>query len=232
LSIYFQKHQIVAPGELLAEGNFDAGEGAFKENNKIYAAVVGLAQSRGRKIYVVPLQGSYFPKPGDLVIGKIIDYSPAEYFTVDINSAYSGILYAEEGGRRSRSLAKILSIGDIIACKIVSFDRTHDPILTIHGEGLGKLKGGRIIEISPMKIPRVIGRKGSMIKMIKEETNSKIKVGQNGRIWFLAPPKYENLLVRIIKKIERESHTSGLTDRIKEIIKAEKEEKQSEHGEN
>ncbi|MEM2907496.1 MAG: KH domain-containing protein, partial [Candidatus Odinarchaeota archaeon] len=93
-------------------------------------------------------------------------------------------------------------------------------------EGLGKLAGGRIIKIHPTRIPRVIGKKGSMIKLLKDEITDKIKIGQNGIIWFSTESDIvEDILLTVLKKIEREAHTSGLTDRVKELIKKLKEEK-------
>jgi len=81
------------------------------------------------------------------------------------------------------------------------------------------LKGGRIIEITSSKVPRVIGKQGSMITLIKEKTECKIIVGQNGRVWISGPtPEKEILAVDVINKIEHEAHLDGLTDRIKEYL--------------
>ncbi len=48
---------------------------------------------------------------------------------------------------------------------------------------------GSVIDISHVKIPRVIGRNGSMISMLKKELNVSIFVGQNGRIWLKGDDK-------------------------------------------
>ena len=78
------------------------------------------------------------------------------------------------------------------------------------------------MEIIPSRVPRVIGRRGSMINMVKEETKCQITVGLNGRIWIIGPtPAHEEVAVLAIKKIERETHTSGLTDRVKMFIREE-----------
>ena len=42
LPIFFEKREIVVPGDLLAEGDYIAGENTFKEGNRIYASRVGL----------------------------------------------------------------------------------------------------------------------------------------------------------------------------------------------
>ena len=58
-----------------------------------------------------------------------------------------------------------------------------------------------------------------MITMIKDATDCKIIVGQNGRIWIHGvDPDKEIVATAAIMKIEHESHTEGLTDRIKEFL--------------
>jgi exosome complex RNA-binding protein Rrp4 len=56
LSVNFEKHQIVVPGELLAVGRkFGIATGTFREGEKIVASIVGLAELNGDLIQVVPL---------------------------------------------------------------------------------------------------------------------------------------------------------------------------------
>ena len=90
--------------------------------------------------------------------------------------------------------------------------------VTMKGPGLRKLKGGRIIDVSTHKVPRIIGKQGSMVVMIKDATKCNIVVGQNGWIWIDGEPTNELLAIQTIRKIEKESHLSGLTDRIKEFL--------------
>ncbi|WEU39741.1 MAG: exosome complex RNA-binding protein Rrp4 [Candidatus Odinarchaeum yellowstonii] len=228
MPVNFENNQIVSPGELLAEGDYLSGEGSFKEGGKVYSSILGLAVLKGKLVSVIPLQGPYHPKVGDIVIGKVLNSSPAG-MRIDINSFYSAAIFpssANETGRRGREKFTQFDVGENIIAKIISFDRTHDPILTVDEEGLGKLVGGRIVKIHPTRVPRVIGKKGSMIKLLKEELTDKIKIGQNGIIWFSTNNDLiEDILVTVLKKIEREAHTSGLTDRVKETIKKLKEEK-------
>jgi exosome complex component RRP4 len=59
--------------------------------------------------------------------------------------------------------------------------------------------------------------------MLKQETGCQITVGQNGVILVSGKsPEDEQLAVMAIRKIGEEAHTSGLTDRITEMIKNEK----------
>jgi exosome complex component RRP4 len=54
--------------------------------------------------------------------------------------------------------------------------------------------------------------------MIKQATNCQIIVGQNGLIWVQGNPKEEALAIQTIKKIEKEAHTPGLTEKIKAFL--------------
>jgi len=116
-------------------------------------------------------------------------------------------------------LSEILEVGDMVLAQVLAFDRTRDPLLTIKGPGLGKISNGRVVQIAAAKIPRLIGRKGSMISMLKRETGCQITVGQNGiaLVWGKSP-EAEELAVEAIYMVEREAHTRGLTDRIREMI--------------
>jgi exosome complex component RRP4 len=92
-------------------------------------------------------------------------------------------------------------------------------LLTTKGRGLGKVTSGRVARITPAKIPRIIGKKGSMITMLKKETGTDIIPGQNGVILATGRnPDQERIAVEALYMIEREAHTRGLTDRVKAMI--------------
>jgi len=230
---FFERFQIVIPGSLLGKGRFKTGDGCYRENDAFYASVVGLADFREGFIMVVPLEGTYIPKEEDIVIGTVMDTRITSW-RVDIRAPYDAILTASNFLEKPFSpvyddVRDILNVGDVIVSKILSFDRTRDPILIAKGQGLGRLQSGRIIEILPTKVPRVIGKRGSMINLLKRETGCRIVVGQNGRIWISGRSfEDEYLVVQALKKIEREAHTSGLTDRVKDLIRNEKEKKRKE----
>jgi exosome complex component RRP4 len=70
-----------------------------------------------------------------------------------------------------------------------------------------------------------------MITVIKKETGCQVLVGQNGSIVVSGKtPKDERLAIMAIRKIEQEAHTSGLTDRVAEMIRKEKSEKKEVSG--
>jgi len=227
LPTFYERKQIVTPGDLLAENDYVAGDNTYKENGKIYATRVGLVDYENRRVSVVALKAFYVPFIGDLVIGKVTEVSLGVWL-VDIGAPYPGVLRASDALNRPfrpqrDELSSIFDVGDLVIAKIVAYDRTRDPLLTVSDVGLGKIKRGQIVEITPTKIPRVIGRQGSMITMLKQETGCQITVGQNGVILVSGKsPEDEQLAVMALRKIDEESHTSGLTDRVTEMIRNEK----------
>ena len=57
-----------------------------------------------------------------------------------------------------------------------------------------------------------------MLATLKKYTNCWIFVGQNGRIWIKGEDEKVNLLIKAIRKIEKEAHTFGLTQRIIKML--------------
>jgi exosome complex component RRP4 len=227
MPVFYEKKQLVAPGDLLAEGDYVPGDSTYKENGKIYACRIGLVDYDGRRVHVVALKAFYIPVPGDTVIGKVVETTPGGW-VLDIKAPHLARLRASDVVERSfkpetTDLPSIFDVGDLIIAKVVEYDRTRDPLLTVREPGLGKIMRGQLVEVTPTKIPRVIGRQGSMVSMIKRETGCQLTIGQNGLILINGrSPKDERLAFMALRKIEAESHTSGLTDRVTEMIKKER----------
>ena len=85
----------------------------------------------------------------------------------------------------------------------------------LKGKGLGKLEGGFIFRIIPSRVPRVIGREGSMVNLIKEKTGCNITVGQNGWIWIKGPNTDSEIKARrAIEIISEKVYMGGLTEKM------------------
>jgi exosome complex component RRP4 len=211
--------EIVVPGDLLDTTGMEAGPGTFEERGKVFAAQLGIKNVRQRMVSVVPLAGQYIPTRGDLVIGKIMDISASSWL-VDINSPYPSPLHVNEVPWRVEfgETRKFMTVGDVVLLKIVGVDEVMRVQVSMNDHGLRKLTGGMVLEVSPMKVPRVIGKNGSMIQMLKNSTGCRIYVGQNGRIWI--DGELDNIIraVRAITLIEDQAHNLGLTEKVKKLL--------------
>ncbi len=220
--ILLKDKEIAVPGEVLAKGmDYIPAGGTFRENEDIIANQLGMVSINGRLVKLVPLTGIYVPKANDIVIGKVVDVTFSSWL-LDINSpnlAMLSIRDATEYIERNADLTQYYDYGDIVAAKVTKVTRNKAIDLSTKGPGLRKLNEGQIVEVTPSKVPRIIGKQASMITMIKDATDCKIIVGQNGRIWIHGvDPDKEIVATAAIMKIEHESHTEGLTDRIKEFL--------------
>lgn len=220
--IKVKQKDIVVPGDILVEGmDYVPGQGTYRLNDKIYASLLGLVDINKNVIKMIPLSGRYEPKRDDIIIGKVIDIAMSGW-RIDTNSAYSAMLPMKDATsayiRKGDDLTKYFDIGEYVVARITNVTSQKLIDLTMKGPGLKKLKSGIIIEINPHKIPRVIGKQGSMVSMIKQHTNCQIIVGQNGLIWISGKPEDEILTAKIIKFIEQESHISGLTEKVKSML--------------
>jgi len=213
---------IVIPGEELAEGmGYLPGNKTYRDGDKVIASCIGLVNVEGRAVKLIPLSGRYNPKRGDTIIVNVIDIT-LNGWILETNSAYSAMLNLKDASSeyiaRGANLTRYFDIGDYLVCKITNVTSQRLVDVTTKGPGLRKLKGGRIMWVNTNKVPRIIGREGSMVSMIKNQTGCRIIVGQNGIIWIDGTPEQEIVAVETIKKIEKESHLAGLTDRIKGFL--------------
>jgi exosome complex component RRP4 len=216
--IFVEDKEIVIPGDILADEEYHSGRGTFKENDKVCSSLVGLVAIRDKKISVIPLQSKYIPKRGDVVIGEVTDIR-FSMWNLDINSPYSGFLPASDVfGKEKRELNRTFDVGDVLFLRVVDVDEVKKVKLGLKGRGLGKFRGGILINITPTKVPRLIGKKGSMINMIKDETRCEVIVGQNGVVWVKGEPSMERVAEKVINMIEDQAHTSGLTDRVRDML--------------
>jgi exosome complex component RRP4 len=221
-----QEKEIVVPGEPLSLGMESfPGSGTYRDGNHIVAGRLGMVQLEGRTIKLIPLSGRYIPKKYDVIICKVFDVNMSGW-RLETNSPYQAMLPMKEASsqfiERGADLTQFFDIGDHIVCKIINVTSQKLVDVSMKGPGLRKLKGGRIFEVAPNKVPRIIGKQGSMVSMIKEASGCQISVGQNGLIYVEGSPESELLAIRAIKKIEEESHKSGLTERIKAFLEEQK----------
>ncbi|MBI3587903.1 hypothetical protein HY995_04155 [Candidatus Micrarchaeota archaeon] len=194
--------RIVLPGEMVADRPTDM-EGCFVAAGRTYVGVISLL----REGKVIPLKGHYLPTPGDYVVGIVTEERFSGY-NIDLHSAY-------EGTFSTRDVREEFKVGEVISAKILDVNEVNEATL---GEPR-KFSGGQLLEVDFVKVPRIIGRGGSMLEMIRSYTGTDLFIGKNGRIYMRGGNTA--LATLAILKIDREAHVQGLTDRLKEFLEVE-----------
>ncbi len=214
--------QIVIPGEVVGGPGLKPGPGTFKSGDQVLAAQLGVRSEKDGRVTIIPLNGRYLPQRGDAVVGEVIDMGPSHWL-VDINAPYPAPLHATESPWRVEfgDTARYMKVGDAILAFVLSVDEIKRIQLTMQDRDARKLNGGMLVEISPTKVPRVIGKQGSMISMVKDLTQTRIYVGQNGRIWIDGPEDGAATAVLAIRFIEERAQAFGLTEAVRDLLERE-----------
>ncbi len=176
---------LVVPGEDLGDSDgMEAGHGVLPISGRLRAVKQGRVRNQGSTISVEPVHTRYIPRPSDLVIGYIEGCTNNIWF-VELGAPFNAILpmslgpgKVEFGGTRS-----IMDIGDAILCRVQEVEETHSSVVTMKGMGLRKIRSGVVEEIDPHLLGRLIGKGGESLRRLKEETECRIVVADNGRMW-------------------------------------------------
>jgi exosome complex component RRP4 len=215
-----EKREIVIPGEVLGDAKEKkASYGTFIEDGKIISKFLGIQKDSDGYLSVVPLSGVYLPRRQDKIIGFITGVEKSGW-TVDINAPWLAFLPLSEAvdefiDFKKTDISRFYDVNDVIYAQISDIKRG-DVALSMRTPIARKLKGGVIIKITPSKVPRLIGKEGSMINSIKEKTGTIIRVGQNGIVWISG--EKTDKAIKAIKLIEEKSHIIGLTDEITKLL--------------
>jgi exosome complex component RRP4 len=207
--------KIVIPGEVIESGDFLPGENTEKKGEDVIALMYGLAEVSDNLVKVIPLSGTYKARRGNVVIGRVEEIT-FNGWVIDIGGADRSFLSLMEVPRYvdKNALDEVLEIGDMMVGKVWAVNKRGTD-LSIKSRGLGKIDEGLIVEINPNKVPRVIGKEGSMITLIKDETGCSVQVGQNGLIWIKGDNVEDELFAKkAIQFIVDRSFISGLTEEI------------------
>jgi len=225
LKKFESKKRHVLPGDFITTAPLRLQNNVVLEGKRIISTTIGLSDISDDSARVLSLTGVYLPKIDDLVIGTI-QYIFGNSWFADINSCYQGMLLGQDVfGRGSYptmdEMKSRLDKGDIIYARIANSDRQREPLISIADKNLGKIDSGELIKISPTKIPRLIGKRGSMIQTIEGSTNATITVGQNGMI-VVSCDETNGLLKALlaIRMVDEQAHLVDLTDKVKKMLES------------
>ena len=216
-----EKRQIVVPGETIISGNeYLPGEGAYRDGEDVVAGRYGIANVFEKHVRVVPVSGAYYPKRGNTIIGTIVDIT-FNGWLIDFGGAQNAFLAVAEVPRyvNKNEMAEFLNFGESVIVKVWDV-KSRGVDVSMKMRGYGKIEGGMIVQIGPNQVPRVIGREGSMVKMIKEATGCDVTVGQNGKVWISGKDTdMEVAARRIVEFIGNNAVSNGLTEKVQDMIK-------------
>ncbi len=210
---------LVLPGDLIEDRGLRPGFGTYREDGHLYASVMGILSPRPPFMRVVPLAGPYIPQRDDVVIGVVQLVGPT-YWLLDIRGPHftplhmTGTPWKIEYGE----CGEYLRPGESVIVRVEGVDAAKRVGVTMNGESLGKIEGGFIHEISPTKVPRVIGKGGSMIQMVQRATRTQLVVGQNGRVWIRGDDAGIQRVRSVLELIYMEGQRRGLTERVKGFL--------------
>lgn len=213
--------EAVLPGEFIGDKKGrKVGHGAYVEGEKVFSKFLGFPRIDQYEMNVMPLSGVYIPQLDDRIVGIISSVELSGWF-VDLNSPYEAFLPLSEGvddfvDTQRTDLSRFFDLNDIISCKVSRVTKSKTIQVTMNDFSAKKLSGGIIIKVTPTKIPRIIGKAGSMIQAIRQATACDIVTGQNGVIWIRGENKAK--AIEAILTIEKESHMLGLTDKIQKML--------------
>lgn len=214
-----EERQLVLPGDAVGDKRSIPGPGTKKVGDRVVATSAGLLQMMGEKVSVLPINGAYDPRPGDQVVGVVKEANTGNWI-VDIKAPWLAPLHVSEVPWRVDfgETTSYLKEGDAILCKVLFVDEQKKVQVTLKDRNLMKLEGGELVEVSPVKVARVIGKNGSMLNLIKGYVECWLHVGQNGRIWLNGDPNEVLAAKRVIQTIADEAHLPGLTERVTALL--------------
>ncbi len=213
-----KKRKLVIPGDELGTGH--AGHGTYEEDDKVFSKVVGLHDQKDNMHFVIPLKGIYNPKRGDGIIAQVMDIAISRWI-MDINSPYDASMSLSDAVEEfvdltKTDLTRYFTYGDLVFAEVSVVSKSKSINLSMRNRKCRKLRGGRIVKVTPSKVPRIIGRNGSMVELIKNKTDSQIVVGQNGIVWIKGG--LQELSVEAILEIEEKAQMDGLTDAMSKFL--------------
>ena len=176
---------LVTPGEDLGKSEgIEVGHGVLVMDGRIRATKHGKMKVKGNEVSIQPLRTGYIPRPGDLVIGYVEGCTNNIWF-IDIGAPFNAILpmslgpgNASFGGTR-----QVMDIGEAVLCRVQEVEETHSSVVTMKGLGLRKIRSGTIEDVEPHLLGQLIGKKGNSLRKLKDNSDCRIIVCDNGRIW-------------------------------------------------
>ena len=215
------EQRLVTPGMTIGSlSGMRVGSGAISQNDKIIATKLGWVRELNGTISVDPISSPYLPRSGDLVIATVAEVRNNLWF-MDINGSFQGLLpmslapwKVEFGHAR-----KHMDVGDCVLARVQEVDECHNVVLTMKGIGLRKFSQGSVIEVGVNLLDKLRGENDSVINSIRESSDCRIVLGQNGRIWVDGDENGTSWMRDAINMAVAEGHKEDFNNKLSELIR-------------
>ena len=212
--------RLVTPGEAIgASSGVRAGTGTLIVGDNIIATKVGWVKENNGVTSVDPISSAYMPRSGDLVIG-IVESVRNNLWFADVNGPFNGLLpmslapwKVEFGAARQH-----MDIGDIMLARVQEVDEAHNIVLTMKGVGLRRLKEGIMSKISMNHISRLRGEKDSTLRELKEVSDCRIIVAENGRVWIDGDSEGISFMRTVLELVRKDGHKATFSESLDSLI--------------
>ena len=159
------------------------------------------------------------PRSGDLVLG-IVESVRNNLWFADVNGPFNGLLpmslapwKVEFGAARQH-----MDIGDIMLARVQEVDEAHNIVLTMKGVGLRRLKEGIMSDISMNHISRLRGVNDSTLRELKEVSDCRIIVAENGRVWIDGDSDGISFMRTVLELVRNEGHMATFSESLDSLI--------------
>ncbi len=212
--------RLVTPGEAIgASSGVRAGTGTLKQGNEIISTKLGWAKENNGVVFVDPIYSAYLPRSGDLVIG-IVESVRNNLWFAEVNGPFNGLLpmslapwKVEFGAAREH-----MDIGDVMLARVQEVDEAHNIVITMKGVGLRKLKEGTVLDLPVNLVKLVRSDNDSILNSLKEASDCRIIVADNGRMWVDGSPENISMVRDAIDLLKSSGHMINVTDVISQFV--------------
>ena len=144
----------------------------------------------------------------------------ANLWFLDINGPFQALLpmslapwKVEFGAAREQ-----MDIGDVMLARVQEVDEAHNIVLTMKGVGLRRLKEGVMSEISMNHISRLRGEGDSTLRTLKEVSDCRIIVAENGRVWVDGDTDGITFMRTVLDLVRNEGHMATFNASMEALI--------------
>lgn len=179
------EQRLVTPGMAVGPSTGKrAGSGVIAQDDAFIATRLGWLQELNNTVSVNPINATYMPRSGDLVVGVVAEVRNNLWF-LNINGAFQGLLpmslapwKVEFGAARMH-----MDVGDVVLARVQEVDECHNVVLTMKGVGLRKLNQGAVLNVPVQHVERLRGPNNERLQQLRDMSDCRIMVGENGRVW-------------------------------------------------